>query len=130
MAFARRAIPKRLSSRLWLVTLPSALVSFERRQSVPKLPIGRGRYAGIALIAGGMVLALRAWRDPEAGIGVAGPLAAKPATMGGVLVLGGLALLMRSAVLAAYSLGVAVAASTDKVEVEEPRPSDFIGSVS
>jgi hypothetical protein len=34
----RLGFPRRLSSRLWLITLPSALVSFERRTDVPKLP--------------------------------------------------------------------------------------------
>ena len=45
--------PRRLASRVWLLTLPSGLISFERRQSIPKLPIGRGRFVGLLLIAAG-----------------------------------------------------------------------------
>ena len=33
----RLPVPKRLSARLWLITLPSAVVSFERRSRLPRL---------------------------------------------------------------------------------------------
>ncbi len=124
-------VPRRLTPRVWLLTLPSALVSFERRQKVPSLPIGPLRFAGVPLIAGGVALAARAWRNPDTSDGLPGPLssfAAKPATLGGILVLGGVALLLRSTVLAAYSVGVAVAAATDRVTVDEPNPSDLLGA--
>jgi len=124
-------IPRHLSSRVWLLTLPSALVSFERRQGVPKLPINRARFLGVPLIAGGVALGILGSRGED---GVQPPsgnplarLSAKPATLGGVLVLGGLSLLMRSTVLAIYSLGVAVAAGSNAITVEEPSPSDLLG---
>lgn len=132
MSFVRRLpVPRRFSSRMWLLTVPSALVSFERRQGVPKLPVGKLRYLGVPLIAGGVALAAWAWRKPDAAISTPGPLArfsSKPATLAGVLVLGGAGLLLRSAVLAAYSLGVAVAAGTDAITIEEPSASDLLGS--
>jgi len=50
----RLGFPRRLSSRLWLITLPSALVSFERRTDVPKLPgTGSRALGGMLLAAGG-----------------------------------------------------------------------------
>ncbi len=44
MDFLERVLPRRLSSRVWLISLPSALVSFEKQQKMPKLPIGRARF--------------------------------------------------------------------------------------
>ncbi len=55
----RFPLPRRLAARLWLLTVPSALLSFERRQRLPKLPIGRGRLFGLLLLAAGVALALR-----------------------------------------------------------------------
>ena len=47
----RFPLPRRLSARLWLLTLPSGLLSFERRQRIPRMPIGRGRFLGLGLVA-------------------------------------------------------------------------------
>ena len=125
-------LPKSVPSRLWLLTIPSAVVSFERRQNVPKLPVGRLRFLGLPLIAGGLALAFMV-RKPEEIEELDPPtpltrLAGKPATVGAVLVLGGISLLLRSTALAVYSLGIAVAAGTDAVGVEDPRPRDLLGS--
>ena len=124
-------IPKKLSSRVWLLTLPSALVSFERRQGVPRLPINRARFLGLPLIAGGVALGILGSRGEDGAQFPSGNplsrLSAKPATLGGVLVLGGLSLLMRSSVLALYAFGVAVAASSNAITVEEPSPADLLG---
>lgn len=127
----RLHLPRRLSSRLWLLTLPSALVSFERRQGVPRLPLGGFRFAGVPLIAAGLALGFWAWRNPKAALppkaGPAARLSEQPATVAGVLVVGGAGLLLRSAVLTVYALGIAVAAGTEAVEIDEPRPADFLG---
>jgi len=124
-------IPRRISSRVWLLTLPSALVSFERRQGVPKLPLKKARFLGLPLIAGGLALGILGGRSDDApGTSSRNPLSrlsSQPATIGGVLVLGGLSLLLRSTVLAVYSLGVTVAASTNAITVEEPSPADLLG---
>ena len=126
----RLHVPRRLSSRLWLLTLPSALISFERRQDVPRLPVGAFRFAGVPLIALGLALGVWAWRNPEASIRYQGPaarLTQQPATIGGLLVVGGAGLLLRSTVLTLYALGIAVAATTEAIEVDEPRPADLMG---
>lgn len=125
----RLPIPKRLSARVWLVSLPSALVSFERRQGIPKLP-NAIRFLGIPLIAFGIALTLWSWRNPGSKLplkGPAKPLSKKPATAGGILALTGVAMMMRSLVLAAYSVAVAVAAATDRIEVDDPKPDWFLG---
>ena len=121
-------LPRRISSRVWLLTLPAALVSFERRQNVPKLPIGPYRLSGVPVIAAGVALAIWSWRNPQATIAVTGPaerLARKPATLAGLLVVIGAGLLLRSPVLILYALGIATAAATDTIEVDEPSPDDF-----
>ena len=126
----RLNLPRHLSSRLWLLTLPSALISFERRQNVPKLPIGALRYSGVPVILAGLALGFWSWRNPHAGIAARGPaerLASQPATLAGLLVIAGAGLLLRSPVLVLYSLGLATAATTDTLEVDEPRPADFLG---
>jgi protein-S-isoprenylcysteine O-methyltransferase Ste14 len=126
----RLPIPKRLSSRVWLVSLPSALVSFERRQGVPKLPLGTLRYLGIPLIAAGVALAVWAWRTPGARIAYNGPLshlARRPATAGGILVLAGTSLFLRSVVLAAYSAGLVLISTSDRIEIDEPNLESFMG---
>ena len=123
-------LPRRLSSRLWLLTLPSALVSFERRQNVPKLPIGTLRFIGIPLIGAGIAVGFWSWRNPRSTIqltGPAQPLAEQPATIAGLLVIAGAGLLLRSPVLLLYSLGLSVAATTETIAVDEPRPTDLLG---
>ncbi len=126
----RLPIPRRLSSRLWLITLPSALISFERRSDVPRLPAGGLRLLGLPLVAGGLALGLFAHRQPNTSIAYGGPLAPlsrQPATAGGLLALAGVAVLLRSLVLTAYALGLAVAVGTSAVEVEEPGASTLLG---
>ena len=123
-------MPRRLSSRLWLITLPSALISFERRSDVPRLPSGGLRPLGLALVAGGLALGLFAHRQPNTSIAYGGPLAPlsrQPATAGGLLALAGVAVLLRSLVLTAYAVGLAVAVGTSAVEVEEPGASTLLG---
>jgi hypothetical protein len=117
-------IPRRLASRVWLLTLPSGLISFERRQSIPKLPIGRGRFIGLLLIAAG-VLAVARGRQAGAlqeklprGLARFGD---QPAVGGGLLALGGVGLLMRSVVLIAYAFGLAFAFARNAVDLEEPQ---------
>ena len=131
MEFLQRLpIPRRLGPRAWLITLPSALLSFERRQKAPRLPIGKGRFLGVPLIAAGVALAAWAWRQPGAAIAVKGPLAPlarKPATLGGILILGGVSLLLRSLVLALYSLGLIWAAGSNSVTIEDPKLDSFMG---
>jgi hypothetical protein len=121
-------IPRRLSSRVWLVTLPSALVSFERRQNMPKLPLGAARLVGLPMIAAGIGLAIWAKRGGGVVSEYQGPmsnLARNPATAGGIIALLGVAFLMQSTALAAYSLGLVVASGTDALEIDEPDLEGF-----
>lgn len=125
----RLPIPKHLSARVWLVSLPSALVSFERRQGVPKLPRAV-RFLGVPLIAFGVALALWSWRNPGKSIRYNGPasqLSRKPATAGGILALAGVAIFMRSLVLAAYSVAIAFAATTERIAIDDPKPDWLLG---
>ena len=129
----RLNLPRRLSPRLWLFTLPSALISFERQQRVPKLPIGTLRLAGIPLVAAGLALGFWSWRNPRATIQAPGPaqhLAAQPATVAGLLVIAGAGLLLRSPVLVLYSLALSVAATTQTIAIDEPRPADLLGDLA
>jgi len=127
----RLNLPRHLSSRLWLLTLPSALISFERRQNVPKLPIGALRYSGVPFILAGVALSFWSWRNPHATLQLGGGpterLSSQPATLAGLLVIAGAGLLLRSPVLVLYALGLATAATTDTIEVAAPRPADFLG---
>ncbi len=120
----RFPLPRRLAARLWLLTVPSALLSFERRQHLPKLPIRRARFFGLLLFAAGMALALRgrqAGPPPSERTGVPARFLERPAVAGGLLALIGVGLLTRSLVLIAYALGLAFAFSRDAVELEEPQ---------
>ena len=120
----RFPLPRRLAARLWLLTIPSALLSFERRQRLPKLPIGRGRLAGLLLIAAGVAAVLGGRRfgarsaEPARGLA---RLRKEPAVVGGLLALTGVGLLLRSLVLIAYAFGLGLAFARDAVELEEPR---------
>lgn len=119
-------LPRRLSPRVWLVSLPSALISFERRQGLPKLPIGRWRFLGLPLIAAGLALWASIWSrsavPPLLHHRTRWTREPKPSVTAGLMVLGGVALLLRSLLLALYSLALAVAAGSRSVTVEEPRP--------
>lgn len=123
-------LPRKLSSRVWLVSLPSALVSFEKQQKAPKLPIGRGRLLGLPVMGVGAALAMWAWRRPGGTIAYNGPfshLARRPATAGGILVLAGMSLFLRSVILAAYALGLALVTQTGRIELEDPELDGFMG---
>ncbi len=120
----RFPLPRRLAARLWLLTVPSALLSFERRQRLPKLPIRRGRFFGLLLLAAGVALALRgrqAGSPPSEQTSVPARFLERPAVAGGLLALTGVCLLTRSLVLIAYAFGLAFAFSRDAVELEEPQ---------
>jgi hypothetical protein len=117
-------IPRQLGARVWLVTLPSAVLSFERRQKLPKMPIGQARLAGLAVLAVGALFILRASRSPTINV-VAGSglsrLREKPAVAGGLLAVIGAAFLARSFMLAAYTFALAFAYTREAIDLEEPR---------
>ena len=123
------ALPKHLSSRLLLITLPSAVVSFEKRSDMPKLPKA-GRVLGFVLAAAGAALGFMALRRPDTTLAYDGPLAPvarKPATAAGLLGLGGVALVTRSTFLLLYALGLAYAAGTERMSLEEPSSGTLLG---
>jgi len=120
----RLPVPRRLAARVWLLTLPSALVSFERRQRIPRMPIGRGRFLGLALIAGGAAVLLRSrGAGGQSGARSRGlsRFRERPTVGAALLVLSGLGLLLRSLMLTAYALGLALAFARDTVDLEEPQ---------
>jgi hypothetical protein len=126
----RLSLPRRLSAKVWLISLPSALVSFEKRSRLPPIPLGGLRFLGLPLMAAGAALTFWAWRNPEKTIAYDGPLshlARRPATAGGLFALGGLALLLRSTVLAAYTIGLAVFSGAGRVTIEDPDIEGFLG---
>jgi hypothetical protein len=126
----RLHMPKHLSSRVWLLSIPSALITFERQQAMPKLPIGPLRLAGLPLLAGGLALAVWAWRSPEPAIRYNGPgarLTAQPATLAGLLVVAGAGLFLRSTAVTLYAIAVAAAAATETIDIDEPRPGTLLG---
>jgi len=103
-------------------------MSFERRQKVPKLPIGKWRLTGIPILAAGIGIIV--WATRESGrISYGGPgsrLTANPATTGGIVALAGVALLLRSAVLAGYSAALLLASGTEAITLEEPDLEGFL----
>ncbi len=126
----RLGVPKSLSSRLWLITLPSALVSFERRTDVPKLPGPGSRLLGGLLLATGAGLGLFSMRQPDTTIAYDGPLSpvvGHPATMAGLTGLAGTAFILRSTTLLLYTLGLAYAGSTGQMTLEEPSAGTLFG---
>jgi len=127
MEFLQRLpFPRRLPSRLWLFSLPSALISFERRQRLPRLPIGRWRFLGVPLIGAGLGLWAYARRCPQtAPFRECTRRTGGPGVTAGLVVLAGAALLLRSLVLALYTLALALAASSRAITIEEPQ-SDFL----
>jgi len=127
MGFLQRVVPKRLSSRLWLITLPSALISFERHSDPPKLPIGRARYFGFLLIAAGVGLTFREASQDDRTPDATSLIAASPATVGGLLALTGVALLLRSLLLALYSVSLTVAAGTGRIAGAAPAVGTLFG---
>ena len=125
MEFVQRLlVPRRLAARVWLFTLPSALVSFERRQRIPRMPIGRGCLLGLVLIAGGAAVLLRsqgAEGQPGAGSRGLSRFRERPAVGAALLALSGVGVLLRSLMLTAYALGLAFAFARDTVDLEEPQ---------
>ena len=120
----RLPLPRRLAARVWLFTLPSGLVSFERRQNIPRLPIGRARLLGLPLIAAGLGVILRGRaageNSPHGSRGIA-RFRESPAVGGALLLLGGVGLLFRSLTLTTYAMGLALAFARSTIELEEPR---------
>jgi len=126
-------LPRRLSSRVWLLGLPSALTAFERRQHIPKLPIGAFRYVGIPLIVVGFGLGFWSWRNPNRTVQIGGPvqrLANEPSTVDGLLIIAGSGFLLRSPVLLIYTVAVGAAAITNTIEIDDPSPDDFFGPLA
>ena len=125
----RLGVPRKLSSKLWLITIPSAVVSFERRSDVPKLP-GTGKALGGVLLAGAMAVGALSMRSPKTNLAYEGPLAPvvqKPATLAGILGLAGVAFLLRSTSLLLYSAGLAAVGGSGQVALDEPSPSTLLG---
>jgi hypothetical protein len=122
-------IPRKLHYRVWLLTLPSALISFERRQKIPKLPIGRWRFTGAAVVAAGLGLIVLGTRGEGIQIPYNGPgsqLTQKPGAAGGIMIIAGVALFLRSAVLAGYSVALLLGAGTRAVTLDEPDIDDLV----
>ena len=123
-------MPRKLSSRLWLITLPSAIVSFEKRSDVPKIPAAGSKPVGALLLIGGVALGLMAVRQPETSLAYHGPLAPaveRPARLAGLLGLAGVAFLLRSTMLLVYALGLTVASGTGRMSIEEPSSATLMG---
>src|SRR3989304_4707399 len=97
----RFPLPRRLSARLWLLTLPSGLLSFGRRRRIGGGSPGRGRGA-----AGGPLLprSRRAGGRDESGAGALSRFRDRPAVAGALLALGGVGLLLRSLMVTADGL--------------------------
>lgn len=125
----RLGVPRKLSSKLWLITIPSAVVSFERKSDVPKLP-GTGKALGGVLLAVAAVVGAFSVRSPRTSLAYEGPLAPvvqRPATLAGLMGLAGLAFLLRSTSLLLYSAGLAAAGGTGQVALDEPSAVTLLG---
>jgi hypothetical protein len=126
----RLGVPRRLSSRLWLITIPSALVSFERQSDVPKLPGTGSRALGGLLLLATAGLGIFAMRRPDTSLSYDGPMAPvvrRPALMAGLTGLAGVAFILRSTTLLLYSLGLAFAGSSGQMDLEEPTAGTLLG---
>jgi hypothetical protein len=125
----RLGVPRKLSSKLWMITIPSAVVSFERRSDVPRLP-GTGKALGGVLLAGAAIVGMFSMRSPGTSLAYEGPLAPvvqRPATLAGLMGLAGLAFLLRSTSLLLYSAGLAAAGGTGQVALDEPSAGTLLG---
>ena len=126
----RLGFPRRLSARLWLISLPSAIVSFERRSDVPKLPSGGSKGLGVLMLLGAAAAGLMSMRQPDTTLAYSGPLAPvvqKPGTLAGIAGLGGLAFMLRSTSLLLYVVSLTALSGTGRVDLEEPTPGKFLG---
>ncbi len=119
--------PRHLSARLWLITLPSALLSFEKRQRLPRLPLGRWRFLGALPVLGAIACVVYS-RDETTPLR-RGKCPVPPEDRGvfaGLMALSGVALILRSSVLALYSLGLGLAHRKGVLEIEEPQPETLL----
>lgn len=126
----RVGLPRRLSSRLWLITLPSAVISFERRTHVPKIPGQGSRLLGGLLVAAGAGLGFMAMRAPETSLSYEGPLAPvaqRPAILAGLAGLAGVAFITRSTALLLYTIGLAALGGNGQISLEEPTAGTLLG---
>ncbi len=126
----RLNVPRRLSARLWLITLPSAIVSFERRSDVPKLPSTGSRALGALLLVGAVATGIFASRQPNTSVAYEGPLeevVSRPARLAGLMGLTGVAFITRSTLLLLYTIGLAALSSAGQMEIEEPRAGTLLG---
>jgi hypothetical protein len=122
---------RRFSPRIWLITIPSAIISFERRSEIPKLPVAGTREAGALLLLAAAALGFWSARHPEASISYRGPLSPavhRPARLAGLIGIAGAACILRSTTLLVYSLGLAVAGGLGRIELEEPTASNLVGN--
>jgi protein-S-isoprenylcysteine O-methyltransferase Ste14 len=130
MDFLNERLPKHLSPRLWLITIPSAVVTFDRRSGVPQLPAAPSRIVGALFLAGGVALAVISQQKPEATIAYEGPLAPvarRPAILAGLAALIGVAFLLRSTLLVLYTIALAIAGGTERTTLEEPNAKNILG---
>ncbi len=127
------------SPRLSLLSIPSTLISFERRRRLSPLPVGRWRWLGVPLLAAGVALSVWSWRalrqhgqgpvESPRTLVEAGPYryVRNPMWVGRVLGLSGAALLLRSWLLLLYVPVHAVWMHLYIVNVEEPQLAERFG---
>jgi hypothetical protein len=130
MEFLERGLPRKLPSKVWLISLPATIISFERRSDVPKLPETGSRALGALLLLGAAGLAALAVRRPEASLAYEGPMSPvvqRPARLAGLVAIAGLACVTRSTALLVYALGLAAAAGTGQMAIEEPTSQNLLG---
>jgi hypothetical protein len=130
MDFLNENLPRHLSSRLWLITIPSGVVTFEKRSNVPPLPALPSRILGAAFLLGGVVAGIVAAQRPGATIAYDGPLAPvarKPALLAGLASLLGVAFLLRSTLLAVYTVAIAIGGASERLTLEEPSSHTLLG---
>lgn len=126
----RLNFPRRLSARLWLITLPSAIISFERRSDLPKLPSTGSRALGGLLMLGAIGAAIFSSRQPNTSVAYEGPLEeviSRPARLAGLMGLTGVAFITRSTSLLLYAIGLAALSGAHQMEIEEPKASTLLG---
>lgn len=138
----RTPLPRWVHPRVWLISIPMSLLSVERRQRLPKLPIGHWRFLGIPLLLGGValwlwaraVLAIQGDGSPDPDNpprlpAEEGPYryTRNPMMIAGLLLLSGVSLIWRSLLLLCYVAGLAAAMHVYIVRVEEPELLERFG---